>query len=281
MNVLIPLAAVTGYAIIDGVTPVYQKIGADKEKRSKSFDATLLFRLAKNKQYLISTLLQGVGWVLGLVALRVFPVFLVQSIIAASIILTALTERFITHHPFTKHTYYSIVFVIIGLVLLSISALPSKGMVKSNNVQLVIEIAPIALAIVGAFFLFLKGKSSAIGLSLMGGAGFGGTALIGRIITYPSPIWQIVYDPMLAALLGYAILAQFFYTVALQRASGTMTNSLMIITGTLLPAIIGFSFLNDNIRSGYFLAVVIGALLVVIGSLGVAKSDPDLPDRYI
>jgi len=272
----LPICSVIGYAVSCGVAPVYQKIGADTEIRPEKIDFTLLIRLLKNRPYLLATLFQLLGWCLGLIALRVLPLFLVQSIIAGSIVLTALAEKIITHRTLGKRLYWAIAVIICGIILLSTAAKPGRAMALNSNLTFGIEIAPIIIAAIGLICLYIKNKASVTLLALLSGGAFGGAAIIGRIIIYPALSWKSLANPMLLSLVAFALLGQFLFTVALQRTTGTITNALALATSTLAPAILGLVYFSDKIRPGFSFIVIIGFILTVGGSLGVAKFDPGL-----
>jgi drug/metabolite transporter (DMT)-like permease len=274
MSLPLAITAVILYAVANGVAPALQKIGADRLR--KSFDFGLLFKLLKDHYYLLGTMIEIIGWGCGLVALRVLPLFLVQSVVASSIAVTAITERFVVKRPLTKYFYYSFGFILVGLVLISLSAQPSRATVIAESVKRVIELSPIIVAVLGYFILKARNKLATISLALLSGLAFGATSLIARVIVYPTPFWHIIFNPMLLALIAFGILGQYLMAVTLQRASGTTTNALMIISGTLTPAIFGILYFNDIVRSRFQLLLFVGISFIMMGSIIIAKYDTDL-----
>jgi drug/metabolite transporter (DMT)-like permease len=268
MVLVIAYAAAIGCSLCNGISTVQQKIGADHESRVRSLDVTFLFRLYRNGPYAFGTILELIGYILSLVSLQVLPLFLVQSVIAASIVVTAFGERLFMHRRLSLQTYLALGIVLVGLILLALSAVSGHAIVSSPTTKLLIELLPIPLAALGLYFIYdLKRKRlSAIILAAIAGLAFGNTSTIGRILIYPHPIWKIIENPLLLSLVISAVLGQYFFTVSLQRASATKSNAVMIALQTLGPAACGLLFFDDRIRAGFETTVLLGTVLVIVGS---------------
>lgn len=277
VSTTVAIIAVAGYAFMSGIAPLLQKSGADREIRHTALDWSLLIRLAKNRPYMFGTALQAVGWILGLIALRVLPVFLVQSILAGSIVITAFAEKIFMRQIFNRFIYVSMLVILGGLVLLSLIAEPGRLPAQNHSLIFGIELAPIAILLLGIAAVLIKNRLSPVALAVLSGAAFGGTALVGRIIHYPTPFWEVIVNPLLWTLLGYGIIGQYLMTVALQRASGTMTNALMILTGTLGPTLVSLFLFNEVQAQKSEIFVIVGSVLIVCGSILIARCSPLVP----
>jgi drug/metabolite transporter (DMT)-like permease len=276
MNPSIAIIAAIGCSICNGISTVQQKIGADKEPNVKTLDATLLLRLLRNGPYMFGTVLELAGYGLSLVALRILPLFLVQSVIAASVVVTAVGDRLILHTKISHRNIFAIIIVLIGLVFLSISAEPSRAVMGSSSVRLLLELSPILIGVIGIVFIYIRNNISAMVLAALAGLSFGTTSTIGRIIVYPHPLWRLGESPLTWGLIASALLGQYLFTLALQRTTATKGNATMIALQTLGPALCGLIFFNDKIRSGYELIVVLGAALVIIGCIMTAVEQAPL-----
>lgn len=252
--------------LCNGISTVQQKIGADRERNIHAFDLTFLWRLLKNAQYSLGTSLEIIAYVLSLVALRVLPLFLVQSIIAASIIVTAMGERLFLHKKLSKQTYSALGIVLVGLILLAVSAISGHATVSNQTDRVLVAVLPILLALLGLVFIYMQSQVSAIILAALGGLAFGNTSTIGRILVYPHPFWKLIENPLLGSLIFSAILGQYLFTVSLQRISATKSNGVMIAMQTLGPALFGLLLFDDRIRPGFQGIVVLGILLVIMGA---------------
>jgi drug/metabolite transporter (DMT)-like permease len=266
MTLTSAVVAAIGCSICNGISTVQQKIGADREHDTSSLDLTLLLRLLKDMPYVFGIILALAGFGLSLVALRVLPLFLVQSVIAASIVVTAFGEQLILHRKLDKQIYFALALIVAGLFMLSISAVAGHATVTSQLSKNLVILMPLPIFIVGVLFIYLRGKLSALVLAALGGLAYGNTSTIARILTYPHPLWKLIDNPLLYSLIFSAMLGQYFFTVALQRTTATKSNAIMITLQTFGPALFGLLFFDDKIRHGFELLVLLGSILVIIGS---------------
>jgi drug/metabolite transporter (DMT)-like permease len=273
MTILTAVIAGIGCSLCNGISTVQQKIGADDEGIARHLDLMLLVRLFKNIPYVVGVFLEIAGYGLSLVALRVLPLFFVQSLIAASVIVTALGERVYLHKRFGTRTYIALAVVLSGLTLLSISARTGPATVNNTAAKLLIETSIIPLGIIGIVFIYSHTKISAFVLAAVGGLLFGNTSSIGRILIYPHPFWKIIDNPLLYTLIISSILAQYFFTVSLQRTRATKSNAIMISMQTLGPALCGLLFFDDKIRAGFEVIALLGGILVITGSAATAVDE--------
>src|SRR5919199_412019 len=86
---LLGLVAAFGAAVAYGVASVLQAVGA-RRLESGSVDAAFLLRLTRSLPYVTGLALDGAGFVATVVALRVLPLFVVESAVASSVGVTAL-----------------------------------------------------------------------------------------------------------------------------------------------------------------------------------------------
>src|SRR5690242_300903 len=72
-----------------GVGTVLQAAGARRVASTAHLDVKLFRRLAQQSRYLAGLLLDGVGFVASIVALRTLPLFVVQAAVVSSLGVTA------------------------------------------------------------------------------------------------------------------------------------------------------------------------------------------------
>jgi len=273
MSIYIAVSAAIACSLCNGISTIQQKVGADHQKDAHSLDLTLLIRLLGDTPYLFGTFLEIAGYGLSLVALQVLPLFLVQSVVAASIVVTTLGERVFLHKRLGGRTYVAVFAVLVGLLLLAVSSVPGRATQGNPTVRLLIELLPLPIIIAGLIFIYKKTRVSAFMLAALGGLAFGNTSTIGRILTYPHPLWKLAESPLIYSLIASAIIGQYLFTVSLQRVTATKSNAIMITLQTLGPAICGLLFFNDQVRSGYEWALLLGTLIVIIGSGATAVDE--------
>ncbi|MEI8082901.1 MAG: hypothetical protein WCI74_13775, partial [Actinomycetes bacterium] len=76
-------------AICYGVASVLQALAARRTEVGGAVDPRVLVRMVKQWPYLLGLGLDGVGFLVSLVALGMLPLFLVEAVIASSIGITA------------------------------------------------------------------------------------------------------------------------------------------------------------------------------------------------
>jgi drug/metabolite transporter (DMT)-like permease len=271
-NALIPMLAAFACALCNGTAAVLQKISADKEKNVTSLDARLLWRLFQNVPYVAGVGLDVLGWMLTLYAVHYLPLFLVEAIIAANIVVTALIERIFMHQKISRRSYFAIITILVGLILVAIASSAGRSEPISNVVKWLIIFSPVPLGIAGYMLARHKSYRSTVGLAVLGGLAFGGTSVIGRIFSLSQPLWHTLYNPLIYALLASGILGILFFSTALQRAQATVMNATMTASQTLIPAVVGIAFLGDDARNGLWYLVVLGSSLTLGGVIMLAFS---------
>ena len=266
---LLPILAAFACALCNGTAAVLQKISADKEKKVSSMDAGLLWRLFQDKPYIAGITLDIIGWVATLYAVHYLPLFLVEAIIAANIVVTALIERFFRHRSLGRAVYAATIIIVLGLVALSFASSPEKAEPVSNVLRWTIVLIPLLLGSLGYFLARFHSYRTSIGLAVIGGLAFGGTSVAGRIFSFSRPLWHTVYNPLIFALVASGAIGILLFSIALQRAQATVINATMTASQTLIPAIVGITFLGDDARNGLWYLVVIGTALVLGGVTGL------------
>jgi drug/metabolite transporter (DMT)-like permease len=269
---LLPILAAFGCAIGNGTAAILQKVSADKEKTVGSMDARLLWRLFQDKPYIGGVALDLVGWGLTLYAVQYLPLFLVESIIATNMVVTALIERLVWHRVLSYRVYLAIGIIVIGIIPLLFAATPEKAAHISNLLRWLIVFSPLPIAAAGYFLARRTGQVAAIGLAVLGGLAFGGTSVVGRIFVFSQPLWHTIYSPLVLALIANGILGILLFSIALQRSHATVVNATMTSSQTLIPALVGIVFLGDSARNGMWYLVAIGTGLSICGFILLALS---------
>jgi len=270
------LAAAFGCALCYGVGSVLEQIGARREEAATSLDPRLLIRLAGQLPYLAGLGLDGVGWVLSLVALRSLPLFLVQSAVAASIAVTAVVARLVLHTKLDRGDLVTIGVIIAGLVVLALASAPDDARPVGAPFRLVLVLGVPVLAVLAAGMARAEVGRGALGLAAVAGLAFSGTAIAGRVVAIPDDLVAIVREPVAWALVGYGVMGILVFSIALQRGSVTTTNAMLFAIETVVPTLIGVVFLGDRARAGRWPAMVIGCAATIAGAIALAlRSTPE------
>jgi drug/metabolite transporter (DMT)-like permease len=265
------LFAALGY----GSASVLQSVAARKAESSTGLDPALLVRLTRSAPYVLGLGLDATAFLASLVALRTLPLFLVQSAVAASVGVTAVIAAAIGVRLRSREIA-SLVILGAGLLLLAASAQPEQGRPLTLTVRWGLLSCVVVLGAAGALAARSNRRSSTSALAVLGGLAFTIVAVSARSLTVPSPLWHVLADPELWAILALGGLGMLLFTTALQRGSVTSATALTFAVETIVPAGIGLAFLGDSTRPGFAAVAAVGFVLTIAGTLALA-TDPSLP----
>ena len=123
-----------GAALCYGVGSVLQALAARRTAIVEGLDPRLLLRLLKSWRYLVGVGLDGLGFVLSIAAVRTLPLFVVQSVIASFLAVTAILGAIVLHMPLSRRDWIGLGVVIAGLVLVGLSA-AEDGAVSTTRAE--------------------------------------------------------------------------------------------------------------------------------------------------
>ena len=224
--------------------------------------------------YLGGLLLDILGWVLTVLALRYMPIVAVQAIVSGQVAITVVASHWVFDTPLRRVDLLAAAANVVGLGLLVGSAqteeLPHAG-VGATVALLVVLVVLAAVGTVAA----LRSRRSVF-IAFLAGLAFGGTAVAVRLVDLDGPVGEVaqtvIRDPVAWALLGYAGLGLGLYTVALARGAVGPVVAVLAVTETLAPGLLGLVLLGDGIRSGWAVPFVVGLVLALGGVVVLARS---------
>lgn len=272
------LVSAFGVALANGIAAVLEKTSADKQSKQKSLKVGFLWKLFADWPYLIGLFLDIIAWILTLVAVHTLPLFIVQPIVAFSVVVTALIDKLILHRNIGRTASFAILIILAGVSMLAVTASPEKALPVSSAVKWSIVAAPLLLAALGSLFARSTKTLPTAALAAVGGTAFGGTAVAGRMLVVIHPYWHILANPLLWALAAYGLTGILCFTVALQRHHASVINSAMVSFETLVPVFVGIAFLGDRPGRGQWWLVAAGIALAFAGTLIVSlKAESEVP----
>jgi drug/metabolite transporter (DMT)-like permease len=266
------IAAAVGCALCNGIAAVVQKVSVDKAKAIRHLELAVLVKLAGQLPYAIGVALDFLAGLLTLVAVHSLPLFTVQTIIASSVVITAFIERVFMHQVLPRQIYWATACMLVGLGLLAVATHSEGVAVISSRLTLAIELFPIVLLILAAILLKWRSGLSTALLAIASGIGFGGVSVVGRVITYPHPVWLVIFQPLMWALIVYGVLGLFLFTAALQRTLATSANGLMVAAQTVVPLFVGIFLLGDTARDNLWILLYLGGFAILVGSVVISQA---------
>ncbi|WP_405679473.1 hypothetical protein OG292_13740 [Streptomyces sp. NBC_01511] len=261
-----------GSAVCYGTASVLQAVAARAAEpgTGSGVDAALLLRALRQWRYLAGLALDGLGFVLQIVALRSVPIYAVGAALAASLAVTAVVAARLLRVRLSGAEWAAVGVVCAGLALLGLSS-GAEG-TESGPAALGPAMLGVAAAVLlaGAVAGRLPDRSRALVLGFGAGTGFGVVEVSVRLIDGFTP-GELVTNPAVYALLLGGGAAFLLLTSAFQRGSVTTATAGMVIGETIGPALVGVVWLGDRTRAGLGWLAVVGFAVAVAGALALAR----------
>lgn len=281
---LLGLCSAGGAALCYGIGSVLQADAARRTTASAGLDPRLLARLLRSGRYLIGVAADGAGFLLSLLAVRTLPLFVVQSVVASFLAVTAVLAAVLLRMPLGGRDRAGIVVVVGGLVLVGASAAPDHAVALLPAGDWAVLGGALLLVPAAVVVGRAPGDRGAAGLGAVAGLAFGVTAIASRVL--PGPAGQppgrylltLLTDPSSYALVLAGALALLTYSTALQRGSVTRATAPLVVGETLMPALVGVIALGDRPRPGWEVAAILGCLAASAGAVALARHGEIEPD---
>ncbi|MEU5436609.1 hypothetical protein AB0G73_24955 [Streptomyces sp. NPDC020719] len=272
-----------GSAVCYGTATVLQAVAARSAAApgpdtggsgASGVDPALLLRAVRQWRYIVGLGLDGLGFVLQIVALRSVPIYAVGAALASSLAVTAVVAARVLAVRLSGTEWAAVGVVCAGLGMLGLAS-GSEGH-RDGPAALPWALLAVAAAILvaGAVGGRLPDRARALVLGLGAGCGFGVVEVAVRLIDSLD-----LTNPALYALLLGGGAAFLLLTSALQRGSVTTATAGMVLGETIGPALAGVVWLGDHTRDGLGWLAVTGFAVAVAGALALARfgEAPDAP----
>lgn len=257
-------------AVVFGSSAVLQAVGSRRVETAQGLDPRLYLQLLRQPAFVAAFVLNLVGFVLHLVAIRLLPLFLAQAGIAASLAVTALLAVLVFHDRLVRSEWAAVAAVCVGLALLTAAAGATGEERATATLDLTLAVAVVVIAAMGAVVSRSHGGVSTTVLSVLAGLGFATTAVAARAVPGFS-VSQVLAAPAAYVLPIAGALAFLLYSIALQRGAVTAATAPMIVLQTVTPAVVGVWALGDEVRSGWLAPAAAGLVLTVAGAVTLAR----------
>lgn len=256
--------------MVFGSASILQATGSRRVSSSSAFSLATVGQLLRQPTFVAAVLLNLLGFVLHLIAVRTLPLFLAQAGIAASLAVTALLAVRIFHDQLGASEWGAVAAVCVGLALLTAAA-GETGEDRATATSVIALFAVTAVMVAGGLAASkARGVGAAAVLSLLAGVGFANSALASRLLPELT-VSSVLSSPVTYALALSGGLAFLLYSMALQRSSITVATAPMIVLQTALPAVVGVLLLGDEVRSGWDVGALIGSVLVAAGAVVLVR----------
>ncbi|MFC4069229.1 hypothetical protein [Actinoplanes subglobosus] len=249
---------------------ILQAIGA---KRSHSTASTLGHPL-----YLIGIVFDIVAWIGAIVALQHLAVYVVESVLAGSLAVTAVAAWLFLGSRLRRRDVVAIVCTTCALGVLALSAGQQHEMLPSTQVRVGLVSALVLLWILG-YGATRTGRPGLI--AMIGGFSLGGAAISGRALQFPEEEMRqfttgavaVVTEPVTWTMIAFALTGMLLYASALQGGEVGRVTAVHWTGEVVLPSIIALTLIGDTVRPGWELPAL-AAGLVTVGAAIVLASAP-------
>jgi drug/metabolite transporter (DMT)-like permease len=265
-------------AVCYGVASILQAVAARRTQSAEGLDPRLLIRLFGSWPYLLGIGLDGFAFLLSIAALRSLPLFVVQSIVASFLAVTAVLGAIFLRMPLRQSDWIALLVVIAGLVLVGLSAAEDRAVSASEAERWGVLVAAVALGVLAVPLGRIRGARGAAALGAVAGLAFGAVAVAARVLpssvhldTLFSDLGTLLTDPSTYALIIAGGVALLTYSTALQRGSVTQATAPLVIGETVAPALVGLLMLGDRPRPGWGWIAALGFVLAVAGALALSR----------
>ena len=261
-----------GAAVCFGTATVLQAIAtrAAGKGGGGGGDAALLLRALRQWRYLAGLGLDGLGFLLQIVALRSLPIYAVGAALASSLAVTAVVAARLLRVRLTGSEWAAVTVVCAGLGMLGLASGAEgdrAGSTTLKYVMLATAVAVLLLALAGGR---LPGRGRSLTLGLGAGFGFGVVEVAVRLIDGITPSVLLTNPATYALLLGGSA-AFLLLTTALEQGSVTVATAGIVVGETVGPAAVGVVWLGDRTREGMAWLAVLGFMVAVAGALLLAR----------
>lgn len=264
-------------ALCYAIGSILQAKAAAQAERSEGLDPRFIVRIIGQLPYMIGLAMDGIGFLLSLVALQFLPLFLSEALIASSVGMTAVLAVLFLKVKLSPLEKWAVPALIFGLVLLSLSADAEQAEAVAVNKRIGELVGAFIVVLLAGVATRVPEKRQGVAYAVVGGLAYSGMGVAARSIDVPDPIWHIVQDPAAYALVIYGLVGLIMFAVALQRASVTTVTAIVFGLETVLPSLVGIIMLGDRPRPGWAIVAIVGFVVAVGSSLILAgQSEPDL-----
>lgn len=209
------------------------------------------------------------GFACAVAALHWLPLFLVQTVLAFSVGVTAAISAMLGVR-LAPAGWVALGVGAAGLVLLGLAAEPGPARVLEIGWRWALLGA--AVPVVGIALLARRrsGAWAAPVVAFASGLGFSVVGIAARTLEPPESVGQLLLEPAAWAIVVNALAATVVFAMALQLGRPTGVTAVMYTTKTALASFVGLVYLDDQVRAGFGALAVVGFVAAITGAVVAA-----------
>lgn len=216
--------------------------------------------------------LDVIGFGGSVVAARLIPLFLSQTIISANLVVTAVLGISVLGIRLHRRDWAAIATVVVSLCVLGLTAGHAGTGSSAPGLHLALLLAALAVFAFGVVLIRLLGARAAVAAGLVSGVLYGLLAIAVRVVGGVDPLRLeiLLRDPACWAIVLTGFGGFYLFTVALQLGSVNGAVAALVVGETVLPGIVGVTLLGDTTVPGLGWLVALGFCTAVGGAVAVA-----------
>ncbi len=257
---VLALLAATVAAVGYGVSTVMQAVAT---RRAQGLTAL--------RQPLVvgALVIDGAAWLLSLVALDRLPLFVVQALLASSVVVVVLLARTVLGAPTRGRDVGAIVAVVGALVVLAAGSgeQPAVTPPAGFTTGMLVASGVLVAATVAAY-----ARGGALLLATLGGLGYSGAAIAARGAHASGGLLDTVLQPLAITIVACGAVGVLAYLRALERGSAGSMAAVLSVTEVVVPGAVGVAVLGDTVRPGWAVPVVAALVLAIAACVVLATS---------
>ena len=238
--------------------------------------------LARSPFYLAGLGLDGVGWVLTLVALRDLPVYVVQAVLASSLAFTVVIAWLWLKTRLRARDVTAIGALAVALGVVGVAGSQQQAPPLGGAVVVTLTLAGVIVTVLVVGALVMPRRTSSATLAVLSGLAYSGTALAARAVQVRSPLWHTLASPLPWLVAATGIAGTVAYAASLERGAVGPATALLWAVEVVVPTVVAIPLLGDGVRAGWLVPLIV-AVAVVVAASGVLAGAPATtaaePDR--
>lgn len=252
-----------------GVAAVLQASGARRVAWRAGLDPRILLRMLREPPAVVALPLLLVGFGLHLVAVRLLPLFLAQTGIAMSLVVSAVMAVATFGERLNRLEWCAVGVVVTGLVLLS----ASTGHIGDDGEAWLPAALLGGVAVIAVLAWPASRTRSTLSTAVLGalaGFAYAVVGIAGRLLPGWTPD-RIAGSVVTYVLILSGLVAFFLYTLALQRGAVTVATTPLIVAQTVMPSLVGLVLLGDTIRPGWSVTAALAFSLTIAAATALVR----------
>jgi drug/metabolite transporter (DMT)-like permease len=256
----------TVVALLAAVAAMLSNSGASLLESSGTRRATPDRPVWRQPRYLVGLAFDGTGWLLSVVALRVLPVFAVQSVLAGTVPVTTVAASRGKRRRLSWPQILAVGGVLLGVTLVAASAAPGRAP------HLPAAATPVLLGAALTLLLCLAPllrSGRPLLMTLGAGAAYGGVSLAVRAVHVRSSLWTSVLDllgePLVYAIVVLGVVGTVLLARAMRGGAVATVVAVLSVTEVVVPGVVGLVLLGDRVRPGWAPVLAAGWVLTTGG----------------